>query len=219
MRFKNRVEKDGFAHLEIILAFTIFVSFTIFLLAVLSPTKKSLLEESILFNVKNSFFENITVEVRSSLIDTRVSGSCPPEKAGPCVPTEFDIGKGIFARQVNSSNNCSYYIFNSEEFPDNPGYGSCNNQNKNYSIGHIERLDVVSNNSLKELEGEYYNDYDKAKERFGVPPTVDFAIISDNYSLERTIPDEVEVISGVYRERVLYGNGSMINQDFIIKIW
>ena len=97
---------------------------------------------------------------------------------------------------------------------------------KNYIVSTVsdhpitisEENQTEKNNSLQNIKNKYYNDYAGLKADFGVPVTVDFAITSDDYSLTRQVPEATDVLAGVYRKPVLYGNGSIINQDFIIKI-
>jgi len=216
-QFHVSLHKKGSSHFEIIISFILFVSFTLFLVLSLTPTKQDLLEESILYGVVDQFFAKTTTNVTSVLVDISktVGLMCPGGQDKPCIPEEL-LGAGNFISQKQRA--CVYYIYSSVEFT-NEGFNSCKNNDNLYSLGYIERQEVISNKTLQEFKQEYYSDYNASKDRFGVPEVVDFAVISNNYSLERTIPDEAQVIAGVYRKKVLYSNGSLINQDFIIKVW
>ncbi|MEI7719360.1 MAG: hypothetical protein WCI72_05810 [archaeon] len=222
--FRSSLKKKGSSHLEIIISFILFVSFTLFLVLTLEPTKQNLLEDSILFGVKNAFFDSSTTNVTSVLVDAKNAlGVCVTDV--PCFPNELNLG--INKNNISSvpPKPCAYYILTSTEFLTNSVTVKCSDDpnRNNYSLGYIEKQQVLSNNTLEGIKVQYYADYNASKFRFGVPAVVDFAVISpngfDTYSLERTIPDDAEVVSGVYRKRVLYGNGSIINQDFIVKVW
>lgn len=227
MVIRGFLNKRGSAHLEIIMSFVIFVSFTLFLILSLEPTKQNLLEDSILFSVKNAFFDNVTTNVTSVLVDTRKENGNECPQSGACIPEELGESKKIIYNKVGESE-CLYYLFVSEEFSEDLTIRKCvQNENqesdKKYFLGYIEKQQVLSNRTLHEIKEEYNRDYNASKARLKVPEVVDFAIkISDdsyNYDLSRTIPDDAEVVSAVYRKKVLYENGSVINQDFIIKVW
>ena len=218
------INKKGSSHFEIIISFILFVGFTLFLVLSLTPTKQDLLEESILFGVKNAFFDNATTNVTSVLIDikkTQGNGNlCPQNKA--CYPEEIGNSENKIFKEEKE---CVYYISASQEFPEDLVSDKCkdNENKKNYSLGYIEKQQVISNNTLQIFKKEYYSDYNASKTRFGVPDVVDFAVdfdaSDDVIDMTKTVPDGAPVIAGVYRKKVLYGNGSIINQDFIVKVW
>jgi len=213
--------KKGSAHFEIIISFILFVGFTLFLVLSLEPTKQDLLEESILYGVADTFFADIKTNVTSVLIFVNSSGgsTCSAlNDISPCMPAEISNSTPISSVKQNKL--CTYYLYSSNEFP-SISLSSCISQNKQYSLGYIERQEVLSNKTLNLRKTEYYNNYNASKTRFGVPAVVDFAVIIDgtNFNMTRTIPDEAQVISGIYRKSVIYANGSIINRDFIIKVW
>lgn len=195
--------KRGSAHLEIILSFVIFVGFTFFLLSYLQPSKNNNLSNSIGFGLENQFFE----EISTNLTKVLVNSSEPA-----CQPNEV-IGNAI-SQGVSGT---FYYVLVSDEFEGRtdlllPCLGS-------YKIGFVEQKGVISNRSLSEMAYKYANNYDELKNELGVPVTIDFAIISNEYVLERDVLDGVEVIAKNYRRSVLHSDGSVLTEDFLIKIW
>ncbi len=215
------MNKKGSSHFEIIISFVLFVSFTLFLVLSLEPTKQDLLEESILYGVVDTFFADVKTNVSSVLIFINSSSgvACSSiNNYGACLPAELSSSIPIIS--FSQKKECTHYLYSSSEFP-SISLGSCSSQNKQYSLGYIEQQEVISNKTLYEFRDEYYRDYNTSKTRFGVPIVVDFAVIIDGtgFNMTRTIPDEAEVISGVYRKSVIYANGSIINQDFIVKVW
>lgn len=211
--------KRGSSHIEMIMSFVLFVGFSVFLISYIQPERESSLEESLLFALQTKFFENVTIVEKSVLVDFRKNGGQCPNNVQPCSPQELG-GRYNISKNANLGN-CFYYIHSSIEFVNNKvdNVSGCPNGNK-YSLGYIETKEVLSNNTIKKMEQKYYSDYDGLKEDLGVPPSIDFAIVVDVYlNMSRQIPDTVEVKAGLYREPVLFSNGTIQNKDFIIKIW
>jgi len=213
--------KKGSAHFEIIISFILFVSFTLFLVLSLEPTKQDLLEESILYGVADTFFADIKTNVSSVLLFVNKSGETVCSSSNDfaaCLPSEFSNSVPISSVKQNKP--CTYYLYSSNEFA-SQSLGLCTTENKQYSLGYIERQEVISNKTLNIFKKEYYDNYAASKNSFGVPEVVDFAVIIEgtDFNMTKTIPDETQVISGVYRKSVIYANGSIINRDFIIKVW
>lgn len=219
----KRIDKQGSSHLEIIIAFVLFVGFSLFLMMYLEPTQQNTLESSILFGLKNKFFDNTVSNVTIALVKranaTQGVAACVNFAAGggsdSCKPKE--ISGFSIAKDVVGQNSCYYYIYSSNEF--NPDDLSQCLSVQNYTLGYVEVQTVYSNKSLQDIKNKYYNNYAELKIELGVPETVDFSITSNDYSLTKQIPQEIEVVAGIYRKPVLYSNGSIINQDFIFRIW
>ena len=217
------IHKKGSSHLEIIISFVLFMGFTMFLLFSIQPTKKDLLEESILLGLKNRFFDNVVTNVSGTLVNINQTINVPASSnrciEGACKPTEFTgpsiVDVGVPART------CFHYVVSSSEFVSSPGQLSlCSSGPRNYTLGYIEKQQVISNKSLQVMQKKYYENYGGLKTDLGVPDVVDFAIISsNNFSMSKTVPDDAEVIAAMYRKGVLYSNGSIVNQDFIVKVW
>jgi len=205
------VNKKGSSHLEIIISFVLFVGFSVFLMAYLQPTQQNTLQDSILFGLKNKFFDSTVSNVTIAFVQKNVT-SCSTAPA--CEPTEVN-GKAINI----SVNDCFYYVYASSEFSNTLTKCKDLSPPQNYTLGFLEVQIVYSNKSLYDINNMYYTDYDALKLDLGVPTSVDFSISTNTYSMVRQIPDGSEVVAGTYREPVLYANGTIINQDFIVKIW
>lgn len=210
--------KKGSSHIEMIMSFVLFVGFSVFLISYIQPERESSLEESLLFALQTKFFENVTIIEKSVLVDFRNNGeNCPSGHVIPCSPLELN---GVYNISKNADlGSCFYYIYSSVEFSNVENVDGCKNDNA-YKIGYIETKEVLSNNTIKKIEQKYYSNYDGLKKDLGVPPSIDFSITVDGYlDMSRQIPDTVEVKAGLYRESVLFSNGTIQNKDFIIKIW
>lgn len=213
------VNKRGSSHLEIIISFVLFVGFALFLMAYLQPTQQNTLQDSILLGMKNKFFDNIMTNVTIAFVkkgDNYTQWSTC-SSLPICKPIEVS---GDYSVNVSIPSTCFYYVYVSREFSPN-GLSNCTTSN--YTIGFVEVQIVYSNKSLYDINNRYYNDYDGLKSVLGVPASVDFSISTSSplatYSMTRQTPDDADVIAGTYREPVLYSNGTIINQDFVVKIW
>lgn len=204
-------DKHGSSHVEMILSFTIFIGFSIFLMSYIQPEKKSSLDESILFSLQSKFFENTTVVMNRTFII--YNKSYCNEK---CKPSSVS-GNNIIFEPINETS-CAYYILSSSEFS-NSNIAECSN-NDMYSTGSTKIETFISNKTTNSIVNNYKNNYDELKDSLGVPINVDFAIISEDYfSIERQIPDLAEVKSNIYTKAVIFSNGTIANKKFIIKIW
>ena len=230
IQFYKSCNKKGSSHFEILISFVLFVGFTLFLLFTLEPTKKDLLEESILFNVQSVFFEQTTTNVSYVLVDYNKNKTNPSDNTCP----DNNPNKVCYPPQIASDGNkisvpvpnkfCVSIVYASNEFVSSTVTKQCKNDesdNSKYLIGYIYREDVLSNKSLITMRDRYNSDYANLKNDLKVPEVVDFAIVSSdgNFTMTKTVPDEAEVIAGTYRKKVLYANGSIINHDFTIKVW
>ncbi len=218
--------KKGSAHLEIIISFTVFLSFTIFLLYYLAPVETVNLSDNVLQTFRSSFLDYVSVEVPTLFVKSNESGCVDVDVS------DFDFSSGVVARtaygvildskinsnivSVNSADK-GFYISSSDEL--NSGTYSCSSP-KNYSLGDLRNEVFLSNKSLKELENNYTENYNALKSVLGLPSAVEFAIISDGYiSAEKSVPASVESYSDEIRANVLYSNGTIRKEVFIIKIW
>lgn len=92
----------------------------------------------------------------------------------------------------------------------------------NYSIGGVSVSDVISYDQLIALSQEYVSDYDGLKKKFGVAESFDFSISADGvegFVMQKDIPSESAVYAKTYVESVLYSDGSIINTEFIFRVW
>lgn len=230
IQFYNSCNKKGSSHFEILISFVLFVGFTLFLLFTLEPTKKDLLEESILFNVQSVFFENTTTNVSYVLVDYNKNKTNPNDNTcndnndnQVCYPPEIESDGNKIHVPVPEKQ-CVSVVYASNEFSSSIINKKCQINEATrlkYLIGYIYREDVLSNRSLITMKNRYNSEYATLKDELKVPEVVDFAIDSsdDLFDMTKTVPDEAEVIAGTYRKKVLYANGSIINHDFTIKVW
>jgi hypothetical protein len=206
------VNKKAASHVEIIFAFVIFVGFVFFLLYFIQPAKTDTLQEATLISLKNNFFEMSSVNLTTVLVNFSANGNNPCRLSSSFVPNTTDMG----VISISTSKNGFYYLYYSNA-PNMPTMANC--PNGNYSLGNINNLFVTSDSKLVDIENKYKTDYESLKSELGLIAGVDFSVLSENYSLDKKTPDQTKVIAGSYRKQVFYANGTLINKDFIVKVW
>jgi len=222
--------KRGSSHLEMILAFVLFVGFTIFLLLYIRPYENNTLPDSILLRLQEGFREktytNLTVLfvksndsncIKMDLSGFNASGESVTRNAVNDALVNSYVSADILSIE-SSASNVSYYVSVSPEFNSGGSY-SCSNSEKNYKVGSVNTNILISNNLMNDFKNRYENDYDNLKSDLLIPATVDFSIVSGEYNLTRNIPDGVDVIAKTMTEEVLYSNGSIQIREFIFRIW
>jgi hypothetical protein len=209
------LKKSGASHIEMILAFILFSGFVFFLFYFFQPFQTQTLQDAVLVSLKDSFFNNVSVNLTTVLVNF----SDKHGAINPCrLPDSNISGTGrMGVLNISTSRPEFYYLYYSDslDFP-RPGLLNCS---LDYQIGNINNLIVLSDYSLKNIEQRYNTDYVGLKSDLGLPNNADFSISTKEYSMERQTPEKVKVIAGVYRRLILYGNGTLINRDFIIKVW
>lgn len=192
------MEKRGAAHLEMILAFTLFTLTIVFLFAYLKPTSQTKLPEIILISLEDDFLRNVTVELVTIFSNES------------CIPREIDspsINKSVLDRY--------HQIFASEEF--NSGLDDCSSE----FLGSISSERILSNKSLRKLEEGYLANYSNIKKILKVPETFEFEIYSEDkeFNMSRGEIGDVGIISNRHLFKVLYSDGEIKNKYFVFRIW
>lgn len=225
------MKKRGATHIEMILSSVIFISFVLFLLVFLRPGQSENLTDSIVLKIKGSFEDENLVSrqrvfvkaldagcVNVDIIDNEtIQGSIvktfPPSGLSP---TSSSIVDGIVIFN-NTIGNQSFEVFVSEEFPN--GNSDCNQERKKHVSGNIATEEFLSNSSLTAFRQKYISDYTQLKRDLEIPKSVDFAIVSENFVLQKNIPENIQVIAKTYNYEILYNNGDVKHDQFTIKIW
>ncbi|MEM4182073.1 MAG: hypothetical protein QXX68_02900 [Candidatus Pacearchaeota archaeon] len=195
--------KKGASHIEMIIAFGIFITAIIFILLFLRPTitKNDELSESLLVSLKNNFVERASEEVVIIFINS--TQPCSPYQILNGTSEQIDINK--------------YYIIISREIMG--VLPNCSSLGTSFQIGSIRRRDVMSNSSLHELKKLYESDYNLFLKNLSAPKGINFEILSENYELKRKTPTNVNILSRKYKFDILYSNGTIEKKEFILRIW
>lgn len=201
----NKMGKRGGAHLEMILAFTIFIVAVVFILVFIRPLESNKLSETVIITLKESFVEMTT----TSLVTVFVNGT-----SERCMPKDYDLNwtyKNVSGSQTH------YYAYFSDEFIERGTVCAPGSVN----VGSETVRQVLSNNSLNELEKRYYENYNLLKEDLGLPQNLDFKIYSADFYLNMTkaVPQDIDIYSKKYTFSVLSSNGDLINKEMFFVVW
>jgi hypothetical protein len=198
------MKKKGSGHLEMILAFTIFIVAVMFILTYIKPLENNTLSEVVAISLKDSLIKKASV----SLTTIFVNGT------NQCVPPTF-LNKAI-VEPIESEG--YYYVYSSEEF-DNV-IDPCT---ENVKIGSISVEEILSNKGLQLLSNKYYDNYSELKKELNVPQAIDFEIysISPDFYLNMTkdIPEGINILAKKYPLLILNSEGDLINVEMVFRLW
>ncbi len=216
MKNKNAVSR----HIEMIISFLLFVGFVMFLLFFIKPYEKATLSESVLAGLEYNLEQQTLVELKSVFIKIENSEEedCGFKKVkrsefrGSKSPIIIEDNDPVL--KVNEVED-SFYLLVSPGIDNNYDFGNC----KDFIVGSIEARNIISNEVLQELNDKYKSKYEDLRESLGVPSTIDFAVSFDGSEMEKNIPEGLNVIARIATKPVLFSNGSIINKEFVFKVW
>lgn len=200
--------KKGVSTIEIIVSFTIFVAFVLFIMAYINPIKRDI-SNSLLVNLEAGVQKNAMSNLDEFPVVIK-------DHTAVCftIQNPFAVSANLSARALDSSiiphqisgssislaniTNDIYIIMQSDEITQasTPGFpGGCSSPAYQPTVSRSEKL--YSYKKLVIMNDSYYNKYSQLKEKLNYPLTSDFnIIISDtesNFSMNRTIPSNVKI--------------------------
>ena len=234
---KKSWNKIGASHVEMILAFVIFIGFLIFALIFLNPLDNSRLLDSTLIYAYDEVSKNISVPM---YVYSVTGFSVPDSKIR--IPIENPEGSGIKVEDYNGNTLNSGYdngnvivergsqnfirIFISDDFERGSELGGTQLSEGDYKISSSDIRHVISERLIKELKDNYEEDYDNLKSptRFNLPRRTDFAfsLVFDNgneVSADIGTPEDIEVVAKRERVETIRLDDSIVFADLIVKIW
>lgn len=237
-----RLKKGVSSHLEMVIAFTMFTLFVAFLLIYIQPPKEGKLSDSIVINLQASFLEMNKVNMTrvflkkaddfGSVIGSKVfsigledvgtaGGSIVKTAIGNFeAPSSFS--RGIFTMDFSSTGENSFYIHISPDFQNDFLIRNLvPYPNPSLQLGSIEESFLLSNKSLRNMEGNYTLNYDHLKGELRIPAIIDFTVrsIDEEYSMVRNVPEGIEVNAVTRTYRLLYSDGTIKNKEFVFSLW
>ena len=222
------MEKRGSAHVEMMIAFGIFIAFVAFLLIYIRPYENKTISDTVLMTLKENFENEVYTNLEKVFVKVNDSGCFEIDVSDFVATGNSRVVEGVSKTEVESGISGGvvsfvaggagegYYIFVSEEFSPS---STCDGFETGYELGSSMLKKVVSNNSLVNLKDKYENDYDNLKASFGIPAGIDFAIVSGDYVLEKNIPESVDVIAKSFVYEVLDSGGGLVAREFVFKAW
>ncbi|MBU3923800.1 MAG: hypothetical protein KJ592_02695 [Nanoarchaeota archaeon] len=229
--------KIGSAHFEVIISFLFFVGFVFFLFTTLSPNDTTLLPGSVGLGFYGSFVEMANTNLTNVFLKADYVGGCfyvefPDELFGYVGVDDESYVVDLDGTVVDSEfsgNELSlegghggfYRVALSPEFEDG-GLGGCT-PFEDYEIGAIIEKEVLSYGTLEEMTVRYYDDYEGLKLDLKIPAIFEFAIVPESLPFEMEplsgIPGSVEVSARSYVFEVLKSDGTITEEEFVLKVW
>jgi hypothetical protein len=214
------MNKRGVSTVEIIVSFTIFLAFVLFILVYVNPIKPNI-SSSLLANLQTGLDKNAMSDLREvPLITSGVPTRCIK------VPLPFNITQGnISVKALNdviiphavsgsypggylyikNTTDTLYRIIQSDEIDKTDTALSGCGFPYTLSVERDERL--FSYKKLVDINNSYYNSYSNLKEQLNYPITSDFEIIISNadvnFTMNRTIPSGVQIKAKQYPIQIL----------------
>jgi len=227
--------KGGASHIEIILAFILFVSVVGFALYFLNPVNPDRLTDVTMDYIYREITKNVSVGVESfsvqitgvgnNWIGVDVGGIDSRKERVESDNGQIDSKVNVDLIDVNISGlsiNDFVFIKLSEDL-DGGSFISSGTEGT-YKIASSNYEEVFSEKRMRGLNDSYYGNYSGLKDYFNIPDRTDFGFefIFDNGDViksERKIPLGLEVFSERKRVEVLDSGGSMVFADFVIRLW
>lgn len=229
------MNKRGYTHIEVIIAFVLFFAFVAFLLIYIRPYDTTTLSGSVVSAFYDSFkqqsYTNLTmfflkadyegkqacfyIELDRNLFEFSFSDAkslVKPVKGG-VVPSTLDTER-LYIEKTGEF----YNVLISPDFTPDSSF-SCGEKFTDYELGSINEKQLVSNKSLFDLKERYEKGYALLREDLNLPETFDFAIVSDLVVMQKNIPEKAEVVARDYVEEVLLQDGTVISEKFTLMVW
>lgn len=237
--FKKR-GKEGSSHLEMVLAFSLFIVFTIWLLYSLRPPEEATVSNIILDELVDSFKNYTSTELITLVVkpdSTNCTNFSLPGLEGNSFVRDFNgeqyrsliggwtlVSTGILNSSfsggiliINSTTVEPIQVFISKEFV--AGTATCANASAPL-IGGINRKQVISSTNFSAFKNEYDVNYSDLKTKLHIPSDVEFAVNATGFvEAEKEHPKGVDVKSKVAILDVIFPNGDVKKMEVYFKIW
>lgn len=226
-------------HVEVILAFVLFIGFLIFGLYFFNPLKSDRVLDSSLFYAFDEIVGNTSSSTLTYGVSLNQTGA--PRNISFALSRSDIPGNGFIIESaggqrlrgsysggilsVDRNGSDFFYVrfgpFAAQTTSINGAiplvYG------ENYTLSSSDRAQLVSEEKMRALNASYYSHYDGVRTSFNLPRRVDFGaeLTFTNYTLQltRMIPEGFEVASKSERVEVLLIDGGTEFANLIVRVW
>lgn len=233
------MRRKGLGHIEVIIAFVLFIGFILFGLYFFNPLNPTRLIDSSVTYAQKAIVDNTSIPILTYTVvlndsvsnvvilplsreDIRGSGVSIENEQGTAVAANYDGGQVTFDRG-------GFYLFYVRlgDFTSPrttiPG-GSMLVPGVNFTVSSSDRTSLVSEEHFSLLNASYYSDYNRLKTRFNLPGRVDFATSlafspEEHIDLLQPIPTGIDVSSKQERREAIRSNGKRVFADFTVRVW
>ncbi|MFA7708055.1 MAG: hypothetical protein WCX73_03835 [Candidatus Pacearchaeota archaeon] len=207
--------KEAQGHIEIILSFTLFVGFLLFIFIFLNPFAKTE-SKQIINNIQESIINKITGEIGKLSIIVTSTEDC------------YDSSKVLaygdkFIEIVDSNNPRKYTIYYNDIFV-SPSVPSCSSKSgRVFSLGTYSTEEIIIYEKIQELRTDYTNNYESLKTSLGILNDFMFELKRIDggveISVDKVIPKGEEVESVNIPMRVINSKGIISEYILNIRAW
>jgi len=182
---KRGKDKRGVSHVEMIVSFSVFLLFVLFLITYLNPIKPPTISK-VLLDIVEQGLKNYTAKILEIAVRAAPSAGCFQIEC-PFVDCSADhvfvkdkngnsIGYDILPNGNLSIKGDFYYLYHSDKSVSLSGSGCAGALTTSpiFSVPKLQTLYLYS--ELKTLNSTYYSDYESIKTQFRFPSASDFAI-------------------------------------------
>ncbi|MDD5191969.1 MAG: hypothetical protein PHH54_04905 [Candidatus Nanoarchaeia archaeon] len=214
----RKKEKRAQGHVEVMISFVIFIGFLIFTFIFLNPFAKTEEPNYIMDNAQKGIINNISDSVGKLSIILNVNGTC----------YYFNEADYDGDYQEVQESNIKYTIYFNDIFNNNATIKNINCNQTNYTLGVYSKEEMILEDNLKKLKTSYEmsdDSYDNLKENLGI--TNDFLFKTRDLlenetaelSVDRNIPQGIDVESRDIPVRVINNNGQIQELILNIRVW
>lgn len=243
------MKKKGSAHLEIVVAFTLFIVFTIFLLYFLKPPQDTTISTTVLNELESSFLNSTTTELASFLVKPNQTGCVKFNISNLSVignssvvaSGEFKEGwnadgtqwivlddglrKSKFENNILTLNASGINISENDTLEVfisdaiSSGGNPCSLPNESLVVGTVTRVKALSEKKIITFESNYTNNYTNLKDSFHLPTNVDYAIVSEGFINATRNIPETDTQSKRLVMTVVFANGTITKKNIDLIVW
>lgn len=211
---KHTKSKRSQGHIEVMLSFTIFVGFLLFIFIFLNPFAKTK-SDQVINNVQESIINEISGEIGKLSIVVNRTTDCYDKFKVTIYGDNF-----IEKPDINPRKYTIYYndIFGAGIDP------SCSAESgRNYSIGTYSKEKIIIYEKIQELKTNYTNNYEGLKTSLGILNEFVFELKRIDGGVEigvnKNIPVGIEVEAANIPMRVINSKGNISEYILNIKTW
>ena len=236
------MKKGGMGHIEMILAFVLFIAFLFFGIFFFNPLNTDRLLDSSADYAYREILKNVSYDVTSYSVI--INHTDPVVVSIPISTFQTDAQSSFLVlnskgKVVESEiQNIGYPVLTFNRGVDRyvrvisgnfiaKGHsltGSALLDSSNYSISSSESKKLVMESGFRDLKMDYDSEYLLLKKQFNLPGRVDFAfslVLSETEKItaDQEIPEGLEVIAKQDRIEIVNSDGDSQFADLIVRVW
>lgn len=243
------MEKRGMSHIEVILAFALFLGAVLFIFYLFNPVHETKVDkialDELLEGIKSQASTDVTtywvkINNPSSITDNRIAIDLLFTYDSDLVALVKDIDGNSLKNHINKhsnegilcigdgTNNLPPFIsiivgkdFTNSDY--NSGCSLTIPEESQYKVSSSYKRTILSERKLEELKTVYGSNYQTLKTNLNIlnVNNFDFKVVFSGKTIEstRTIPEGVEINAINKRMEVLRSNGEIEFADILIRMW